>query len=196
MKKIFTMLLCALALTATAMADTALHPADTDGDGRVTIADAQLIYDYILGTADAKVTLEQVDVNNDGVVNTLDVVAVYVAMKDFVDVASVTLSHSEVSMERGESLQLTATINPSNATFQALTWKSSATSVVAVDANGEITANGVGTATITVAAANGVKATCVVKVGSITGIAPDSNDSEFGAPAKAARRGEWGNLWN
>ena len=32
--------------------------------------------------------------------------------------------------------------------------------------------------------------------GSITGIAPDSNDSEFGAPAKAARRGEWGNLWN
>ena len=142
MKKIFTMLLCALALTATAMADTALHPADTDGDGRVTTADAQLIYDYILGTADAKVTLEQVDVNNDGVVNTLDVVAVYVAMKDFVDVASVTLSHSEVSMERGESLQLTATINPSNATFQALTWKSSATSVATVDANGEITANG------------------------------------------------------
>ena len=31
---------------------------------------------------------------------------------------------------------------------------------------------------------------------SITGYAPDSDDSEFGAPAKAARRGEWGNLWN
>ena len=31
---------------------------------------------------------------------------------------------------------------------------------------------------------------------SITGFAPDSDDSEFGAPAKAARRGEWGNLWN
>ena len=30
---------------------------------------------------------------------------------------------------------------------------------------------------------------------SITGFAPDSDDSEFGAPAKAARRGEWGNLW-
>ena len=27
------------------------------------------------------------------------------------------------------------------------------------------------------------------------GSAPDSDDSEFGAPAKAARRGEWGNLW-
>ena len=32
--------------------------------------------------------------------------------------------------------------------------------------------------------------------GSITGSAPDSDDSEFGAPAKASRRGEWGNLWN
>ena len=31
---------------------------------------------------------------------------------------------------------------------------------------------------------------------SITGSAPDSDDSEFGAPAKASRRGEWGDLWN
>ena len=29
---------------------------------------------------------------------------------------------------------------------------------------------------------------------SITGYAPDSDDSEFGAPMH--RRGEWGNLWN
>ncbi len=29
---------------------------------------------------------------------------------------------------------------------------------------------------------------------SITGSAPDSDDSEFGAPMH--RRGEWGNLWN
>ena len=28
---------------------------------------------------------------------------------------------------------------------------------------------------------------------SITGYAPDSDDSEFGAPA--SRHGEWGNLW-
>ena len=30
---------------------------------------------------------------------------------------------------------------------------------------------------------------------SITGSAPDSDDSEFGAPANASRCGEWGNLW-
>ena len=53
---------------------------DVNGDGNITTADAALIYSYILGTADAKVTLEQVDVNGDGKVNTLDVVEVYVAM--------------------------------------------------------------------------------------------------------------------
>ena len=31
--------------------------------------------------------------------------------------------------------------------------------------------------------------------GSITGSAPDSDDSEFGAPAKAASRGVWGDRW-
>jgi hypothetical protein len=31
--------------------------------------------------------------------------------------------------------------------------------------------------------------------GSITGSVPDSDDSEFGAPANASRHGEWGNLW-
>ena len=170
---------------------------DVNGDGNITTADAALIYSYILGTADAKVTIEQVDVNGDGKVNTADVVEVYVAMKGFVDVTSVTLNHSEVSMERGESLQLVATINPSNATFQALTWKSSATSVATVDANGEITANGVGTATITVTAANGVKATCVVTVKGFEGQGTDTNnDYDFGGRGANERRGEWGNLWS
>ena len=31
---------------------------------------------------------------------------------------------------------------------------------------------------------------------SITGSAPDSDDSEFGAPTKAAGRGAWGDLWS
>ncbi|MBO7272889.1 MAG: hypothetical protein J6U89_08450 [Bacteroidaceae bacterium] len=33
----------------------------------------------------------------------------------------------------------------------------------------------------------------LLQAGSITGTAPDSDDSEFGAPAQ--RRGTWGNLW-
>ena len=30
----------------------------------------------------------------------------------------------------------------------------------------------------------------------MSGTASDSDDSEFGAPAKASRRGKWGDLWN
>ena len=185
MKKIFTTIIGVMAFcSAMAIVDKAVL-VDVNCDGNITTADAQLIYDYILGTADAKVTIEQVDVNGDGAVNTLDVVEVYVAMKGFVDVTSVTLNHSEVTMKAGESLQLVATINPSDATFQTLTWKSDATSVATVDANGEITANGVGTATITVAAANGVKATCVVTVTGFEGQGPDTNnDYDFGGRGK------------
>lgn len=36
----------------------------------------------------------------------------------------------------------------------------------------------------------------LLQAGSITGSATDSDDSEFGAPAKASRRGKWGDLWN
>ena len=67
-------------LSISVMAATNTQRADTTGDGQVTTADAELIYSYLLGTADEGVTLNQVDVNGDGTVNTLDVVAVYVAM--------------------------------------------------------------------------------------------------------------------
>ena len=70
---------CLLSISVMAAA-TSTQPADTTGDGQVTTADAELIYSYILGTADEAVTLAQVDVNGDGTINTLDVVAVYVAM--------------------------------------------------------------------------------------------------------------------
>ena len=35
----------------------------------------------------------------------------------------------------------------------------------------------------------------LLQAASITGSAPDSDDSEFGASANASHRGEWGNLW-
>ena len=41
-----------------------------------------------------------------------------------------------------------------------------------------------------------VKIECESAILAMSGYGNDSDDSEFGAPAKAARRGEWGNLWN
>ena len=78
MKKIFiTIFLTAVICTAMAAIASGVVPADTDGDGKVTVDDASLIYDYILGAADDDVNMTQVDVNGDGKVNTVDVVEVY-----------------------------------------------------------------------------------------------------------------------
>ena len=79
-KTLLTTILCVATVALAMAAATSTQPADTTGDGKVTTADAELIYSYILGTADGGVTPNQVDVNRDGTVNTLDVVAVYVAM--------------------------------------------------------------------------------------------------------------------
>ena len=81
MKKIFTTIIGVMAFcSAMAIVDKATL-ADVNCDGNITTADAQLIYDYILGTADDSLTIEQVDINGDGKVDTADVVEVYVAMK-------------------------------------------------------------------------------------------------------------------
>lgn len=66
----------------------------------------------------------------------------------------------------GKAQTLTATIAPSNATNQALTWASSNPGVATVNAAGTVTAVKAGTATITATAADGsgVKATSTVTV--------------------------------
>ena len=117
-KTLLTTIICVAAVALAMAAATSTQPADTTGDGKVTTADAELIYSYLLGTTDEEVTPNQVDVNGDGTVNTLDVVAVYVAMN---------------TPEEPDGME---------------------------------------------------------------GSAPDSDDSEFGAPAKAAGRGVWGDLWS
>ena len=79
-----------------------------------------------------------------------------------VEVSSVSLSQSSVSIARGGSTNLTATVSPSNATDKTVTWSSSNSSVATVN-NGTVSAVAVGTATIT-ATASGRTATCEVTV--------------------------------
>ena len=77
MKKIFTMIIGVMAFcSAMAIVDKAVL-VDVNCDGNITTADAQLIYDYILGTADDDVTLAQVDVNCDGNITTADAQLIY-----------------------------------------------------------------------------------------------------------------------
>ncbi|MEE0984197.1 MAG: Ig-like domain-containing protein [Bacteroidaceae bacterium] len=86
--------------------------------------------------------------------------------KKIVSVASITLSQSSATMTEGETLNLTATITPYDATDKSITWSSSNEEVASVDANGNVTAKAEGTATITATAndGSGVKASCVVTV--------------------------------
>ncbi len=69
--------------------------------------------------------------------------------EEYVPVNSVSLNKTEADLEPGESVQLTATVLPENATKKDVTWSSSDTNVATVDANGLVTAAGPGTATIT-----------------------------------------------
>ncbi|MBW3095650.1 Ig-like domain-containing protein, partial [Bifidobacterium sp. 64T4] len=82
-----------------------------------------------------------------------------------VPVTSVTISGAtsgKLSVKQGASAQLTATVNPSNATSKTVTWKSSNTAVATV-ANGKVTGVKAGTATIT-ATAGGKSASVTVTV--------------------------------
>ena len=82
-----------------------------------------------------------------------------------VSVTGVTLEPTSLSLFTGDTAPLTATVQPSDATNQNVTWKSSNTEVATVDANGKVTAVGEGNATITVTTVDGSKtATCIVTV--------------------------------
>jgi len=72
-----------------------------------------------------------------------------------VRVTGVTLNKSQVTLNVGESSQLTATVTPANATNKAVSWSSSNNAIATVSANGLVTAIGAGTATITVTTADG-----------------------------------------
>jgi len=79
-------------------------------------------------------------------------------------VSGVTLNKQTASLIVGGTETLFATIEPTNATNQNVTWRSSNTSVATVS-GGVVTAVGGGTATITVTTANGGKtASCTVTV--------------------------------
>ena len=79
-----------------------------------------------------------------------------------VDVSSVTLSKSELTLTEGESETITATVKPDDATDKTVSWSSSDPAVATVD-GGKITAVKEGTATIT-AKAGDKTAACKVTV--------------------------------
>ena len=82
-----------------------------------------------------------------------------------VEVTGVTISNKTISVEKGKTKQLTASVTPIEATNTKVTWKSSNTDVVNVGNDGRITGIRAGTATVTVTTDDGNKTdTCQVTV--------------------------------
>ena len=105
-----------------------------------------------------------------------------------VEITGVSLDQTTLSVEEGKTAELTATIEPANATTdKTLDWKSDKEDIATVE-NGTVTGVKAGTATITVTTKNNKTATCEVTVTSagageddieITGVKLDKTTLEL-----------------
>ena len=105
-----------------------------------------------------------------------------------VPVTGIKLDKSTADMKTGATLQLTATIEPENATSKNVEWTSSDAETATVDQNGLVNAVKAGTVTIT-ATANGFSTTCAITITDIavTGISldkPEIKDLKIGETVK------------
>ena len=96
-----------------------------------------------------------------------------------INVSGITLNFDALSLSINEVKTLTATLTPSNATNQNVTWTTSNDSIVTVDTSGKVTAVGAGTAIITATATDGNKAAqCTIVVSSASGASGSSSSSD------------------
>lgn len=92
-------------------------------------------------------------------------VTVSAAQPQNVPVASVSVSPETLTLEMGESKQLTATVLPENAANKAVLWDAKDKAVATVNSEGLVTAVGFGTTDVTVTTLSGSRvATCKVSV--------------------------------
>ena len=99
-----------------------------------------------------------------------------------VPVTGVSTSASSATLEIGETTQLSATVNPDNASNTEVLWSSNNTSVASVSSNGLVTAQAAGNATITVTTVDGnFTDTTIITVNpeATIGFTPDPNKTYY-----------------
>ncbi|MFN8359143.1 MAG: Ig-like domain-containing protein [Candidatus Kapaibacterium sp.] len=88
-----------------------------------------------------------------------------------VAVQSITLTTNTASMRTGDSLQLTATILPQNASNKSVTWSSATTTIATVSSNGMVKALSAGKVDIAATTIDGgFKAICTIQVTNPSGV--------------------------
>ena len=131
--------------------DTSVVTFSTSDDTILTVSDTGLVKGVNYGTATITATADS------GKSTSIEITVLKTADR-------LELDKTSLSLEAGQTENLTVTMNPADAADK-LNWSSSNTAVATVDGNGKVTAVGVGTAVITVTAAySGVSASCTVEV--------------------------------
>ena len=95
------------------------------------------------------------DENLNDVTESNSIKSVSVTLGDPIAVTGVTISPASVSVKERETVQLTATVSPSDASNKAVTWSSNNTGVATVSETGLVRGVKEGTATITVTTVDG-----------------------------------------
>lgn len=153
-------------LSATVTPDTATNKAVTwSSDSSKIKVDENGIVTYnvrpLVSPLPASANITATSVDNPAVSDTIRVTFTEAA----VHVTGVTLGQSELAVNEGSTAQLTANVQPGDATVKDVTWVSSNPSVATVDANGLVTGLVPGDAVITVTTVDGsFTAQCAVSV--------------------------------
>lgn len=122
------------------------------------------LYYYKAGEPGKKVTI---DTNKKTFTMPEDDVVVGATIVDKVKVRKITLNKSKLTLRKGKTIGLNATIKPKNADNKGLKWESSNKKIATVSQNGVVKGKKYGTVTISVTAKDGSKkkAGCKVSVG-------------------------------
>ena len=94
------------------------------------------------------------------------------------EVKDITLNNQAVSVEAGKTVQLKATVTPSDATNVKLSWSSENGAIAVVNDNGLVTGASEGVTNIICKADNGIEAKCTVTVTGGKKKTESSNDSQ------------------
>jgi uncharacterized protein YjdB len=158
---------CNLGRGSTLQLTANITPADAADELTWTSTDDEIV------TVDANGLLKGVKVGTASVVAMAGDVMETCNVTVYEKVTSVTLNCTSKALSMGDTLQLTATVNPSNAMNQKVSWSTSDETVATVNEEGLVTATGYGTAEITVTTEDGgyTKKCCItVKDVAVTGI--------------------------
>ncbi|MGM9684529.1 MAG: Ig domain-containing protein [Eubacteriales bacterium] len=150
----------------------------SDNENVATVSQNGLVTAVAAGSADITVT------STDGGYTAVCRVTVVIPL------SGIKLDRETLNMNTGEKTTLRVTAEPADATDTDFRWSSDDDGVVTVNASGEITAVGAGSATVTVSSADGkYSASCAVTVEAVTDGESDSETSSSKKGCKSSVSG-------